>query len=218
MAKGPKRRDANVGPERDPIFPSAYGKHVKLYQGFIIKPKTKLLSLDLGMIYGYAYLYNNKLIYGYHDATPTRYATQITSALALYAHIIRIHEEMKGLDAIFFEEVHGTKGLYSMQINGMFLGAMFAAAQRLDCKIVKGHQVSAIKHYATGMGSAKKKQMIETANHIYELALNPQDDIDGNIADAVHLLSLGMEATLGMKSLRHYIKEKQRLRQIKSER
>ena len=201
---------SNIGPNRDPMFPAAYGKHIKVYKDYFDRPKQKLIALDLGMVYGYAYLNVNKLIYGYHDATPTRYATQMTSALAFHAHLLRMAEEMGRVDAIFFEEVHGTKGQYAMQINGMFLGAMISAAGKINCKIVKGYQVSAIKHYATEMGSAKKKQMIESANLRYGLSLDPRKDIDGNIADAVHLLSLGMEAQLGLGSLSNYLETKQR--------
>lgn len=205
-----KEERTNVGSNRDPVFPSGYGKHIKVYKDYFDRPKIRLIAVDLGMIYGYAYLNVNKLTYGYHDATPTRFATQMTSALAFHAHLLRMEKEMGRVDAIFFEEVHGTKSNYAMQINGMFLGALISVAGKMKCKILKGYQVSAIKHYATGIGSAKKKQMIEEANSRYQLALDPRKDIDGNIADAVHLLSLGMEAQLGIGSLGQYVHTKER--------
>lgn len=203
-----KRKDVNLGKGRDPKFPSAYAKYIQMYQSFLSKLGRKVIALDLGMIYGYAYLNGNCLSYGYHNAKPTKYSTQITAALTFSAHIERMAQEMGGVDAILFEEVHGTKGQYAMQINGMFIGAMMTTAHKLNCKVVKGFQVSAIKLYGTGNAVAKKPEMIRTANSRYGLDLNHKDDIDGNIADAVHLLSLGCEALFAMKPLGYYIKHR----------
>ena len=124
--------------QRDLRFPVQYERNVRLMQKKLDSFRGKVLALDLGMKYGFAYLLGRKLVYGYNVVVPTRYASQLSSLFEFNNHIHIIAREMGGLDAIVFEEVHGTKGNYALQINGLFVGSMIHAAKSLNVRIVKG--------------------------------------------------------------------------------
>lgn len=192
-------------------FSAKYERHIRLMEKRLKEFKAKIIALDLGMTYGFSYLIGNKLVYGYNNVSPTRFASQLASIYSFMNHIDIIEKEMHGIDAIIFEEVHGTKGVYAMQVNGAFLGALVAAGKKYNVKIIKGYEVSSIKGYAVGKGNASKKDMIMSANERYGLYLDPDNDIHGNMADAIHLLSLSMEALFSMGSLSDYVKEKIRV-------
>jgi Holliday junction resolvasome RuvABC endonuclease subunit len=201
------KKNENIGEYMDPLYTNNYGRHAIICEKFMAKPKTKILALDLGMVYGYAYLKGHQVVYGYHDVSPTRYATQISSAFAFSSHIQRIAKELGGsIDAILFEDVRGSKSSYALQTYGMFIGALSIARTLVHCKIVNGYKPGRIKKYAVGTGNANKAQMILAANERFGIHLNPKDDIDGNSADALHLLSLGMEALFNMEPLQNYVK------------
>ena len=158
----------------------------------------KVLSIDIGMIYGFAYIKDNQMFWGYNDIHPTRFASQFSSVMQFRKHLFDINKQVGNLDAIFFEEVCGTKGQYAMQIYGMFIGVLLAFADEIECPIVKGFRVAAIKKHATEHGNASKAEMIAAANEKYSLGLNPGDEKDGNIADAIYILSLGLQEIYGI--------------------
>lgn len=198
--------------ERDLRFGTKYEKNVRLMQKHLENFKRRILAVDLGMKYGFAYLVGRKLVYGYNVVSPSRYASQLSSIYEFNNHIHIIAREMGGLDAIVFEEVHGSKGAYALQVNGLFVGSMLHAAKDLGARIVKGYQVGVIKKYATGNGGASKKMMIRAANEKYGLSLDPkEEDRHGDMADAIHLLSLSMQAIFNMGELSQFAREKIRI-------
>ena len=198
--------------ERDLRFSTKYEKHARLMQKRLEKFRGKIIAVDLGMKYGFAYLVGRKLVYGYNIVTPSRYASQLSSIFEFNNHLHIMAREMGGCDAIVFEEVHGSKGAYALQINGLFIGSMLHAAKSLDARVVKGYQVGAIKKYATGNGAASKKLMIRAANEKYGLSLDPnEEDKHGDMADAIHLLSLSMQAIFNMGELSQFAREKIRV-------
>ena len=158
----------------------------------------KTLALDLGMVYGYTYIKENKLVWGYRDVRPTRFASQQASAVMFRKHLHDINKDIGGIEAIFFEEVHGSKGQYAIQINGMFVGVMLSVADEIGCEVIQGFQVSEVKIAATGRGNADKSDMIRAANKKWGLELDPKKEVNGNIADSLFIMLLGMKKLYGI--------------------
>jgi len=163
------------------------------------EPMMKALALDLGMIYGYAVYIVDNLKWGYNDVTPTRFASQQTSAVLFRRHLLDLNEEIGGIEAIFFEEVHGSKGQYAIQINGMFIGVMLSVAEEINCKIIKGFQVGEIKRFATNSAIAGKDEMIAAAVKRWGVDLDKTVKKDANIADALFILALGLKTLYGIR-------------------
>lgn len=94
--------------------------------------------------------------------------------------------ELLTVDRVYFEEVHGHKGVDAAHIYGGLMATLtaFCEARQLP---YQGVPVGTIKKFATGRGNANKDAMI-AAMHNWGLA-----PIDDNEADAQALL-LCMEA------------------------
>lgn len=93
---------------------------------------------------------------------------------------------MRGLDAVYFEEVRRHRGVDAAHIYGGFLANLSAWCEEHRIPY-QGVPVGTIKKHATGKGNANKEDMIEAA---IRRGHRPADD---NEADALALLYWAME-------------------------
>jgi Holliday junction resolvasome RuvABC endonuclease subunit len=87
------------------------------------------------------------------------------------------------IDAIYFEEVRGHKGVDSAHVYGGFLAVLTAWCEHYNIPY-EGIPIGTIKQFITGKGNASKEMMI---NSLKERGYNPNDD---NEADALSILLL----------------------------
>ena len=79
--------------------------------------------------------------------------------LRFRAWLQELDETVDGIDAIFFEEVHGHRGTTAAQIYGGFLAHLTAWAEMNEMPY-EGVPVGTIKRHITGKGNATKEAMI----------------------------------------------------------
>lgn len=162
-------------------------------RGFILslfrveqKPRAKegstltILSLDLGTTTGWATRKDGQVQSGIVTFRPGRFE----GGGMRYLKFSKWLESMLflgGVEAVYFEEVRGHKGVDAAHIYGGLMATLSAFCESREIPY-QGIPVGTVKKHATGKGNANKDKMIEA---MQALGHAPVDD---NEADAIALL------------------------------
>lgn len=97
----------------------------------------------------------------------------------------KLHEEVGGVDVVFYEKVMGHRSILSSHMYGGFEAIMLAFCDQHEIKYHEVH-VSTLKKYATGSGNADKETMVGMA-----IARGWEPETDDE-ADALWVLDWGL--------------------------
>jgi hypothetical protein len=119
-----------------------------------------ILALDLGQTTGWAVRNADSVItHGTVQFRPGRHEGGGMPFLRFRAWLQELDEAVDGIDAVFFEEVHGHRGTAAAQIYGGFLAHLTAWAEMSKVPY-EGVPVGTIKRHITGKGNATKEDVI----------------------------------------------------------
>jgi len=146
-----------------------------------------ILALDLGTKTGWAFRDSGGyIVSGVEDFSPKRFEGGGMRFLRFKRWLAEIKQCAGGVDALYFEEVRGHKGVDAAHIYGGLLGILTAWCEMHEIPY-RGVPVGTVKRHATGKGAAGKPAMIEAAKR------RGHDPHDDNEADALAVLYWGME-------------------------
>lgn len=141
-----------------------------------------ILALDLGTKCGWAIHFGpDDIQHGVHEFRTGRFEGGGMRWLRFRKWLDEMHDTAGPLDAIYFEEVRGHKGVDAAHLYGGFLAELTAWAEKRSVPH-QGVPVGTIKRHATGKGNAGKGAVIAAME---AAGFEPQDD---NAADALALL------------------------------
>ena len=150
-----------------------------------------ILALDLGQTTGWAVRNADSVItHGTVQFRPGRHEGGGMPFLRFRAWLQELDEAVDGIDAVFFEEVHGHRGTAAAQIYGGFLAHLTAWAE-MNKVPYEGVPVGTIKRHITGKGNATKEEVIAA---VRAKGFSPVDDND---ADALALLDWAIANRFG---------------------
>jgi hypothetical protein len=150
-----------------------------------------ILALDLGQTTGWAVRNAEGVItHGTVQFRPGRHEGGGMPFLRFRGWLQEVDESVDGIDAVFFEEVHGHRGTAAAQIYGGFLAHLSAWAE-MNKIPYEGVPVGTIKRHITGKGNATKEEVIAA---VRAKGFSPVDDND---ADALALLDWAIANRFG---------------------
>lgn len=139
-----------------------------------------VLSLDLGTATGWAVRKNGQVQSGTATFKPGRYEGGGMRYLK-FSKWLEDLLSLSGVEAVYFEEVRGHKGVDAAHVYGGLMATLTALCERQAIPY-QGIPVGTIKKYACGKGNANKLAMVEA---VKARGFTPADD---NEADAIALL------------------------------
>ena len=146
-----------------------------------------LLALDLGANLGFAIYKGEKFISGTKKlgTSKEKFGARFHEFRTWLLKIIEKHN----IDAIYFERVHGHKGVEAAHCYGgfMYMLASVCFQRNIPCN---GLKVQEIKKFMTGKGNATKDEMIAAAKR---KGFNPETDDE---ADAIAIMLLAIKETI----------------------
>lgn len=144
---------------------------------------NNILALDLGTKTGWALFQRGQIILsGTKDFKPSRFDGGGMRFLNFRHWLTETKNKAGQIDAIYFEEVRGHKGVDAAHTYGGFLATLTAWCEHHSIPY-EGVPVQTIKKHATGRGNADKKAVIAA---VKRRGFLPNDD---NEADALALLN-----------------------------
>ena len=150
-----------------------------------------ILALDLGQTTGWAVRARDGAItHGTVQFRPGRHEGGGMPFLRFRAWLQELDDTVDGIDAVFFEKVHGHRGTTAAQIYGGFLAHLTAWAE-MNKIPYEGVPVGTIKRHITGKGNATKEEVIAA---VRAKGFSPVDD---NEADALALLDWAIANRFG---------------------
>lgn len=139
-----------------------------------------VLSLDLGTTTGWAVRKNGQVQSGTATFKPGRYEGGGMRYLK-FSKWLEDLLSLSGVEAVYFEEVRGHKGVDAAHVYGGLMATLTAFCESRAVPY-QGVPVGTIKKYACGKGNANKLAMVEA---VKARGFTPADD---NEADAIALL------------------------------
>jgi len=179
----------------------------------------RLLSLDLGNNLGYSVIEcsladrcNPKWYFDSFDDKCGVLKLVTSGRESWGARFIRFKTFLNKVSptCIFYEEIRQRFKSNAAACNyGGFVSTLvtWGADNRTDCLALA---VGSIKKHATSKGNAGKDLMIEAANSKFGMKLSFDRKDDDNIADALHIMSLGIEHYYGAELVLSQLSAKNR--------
>lgn len=148
---------------------------------------NSVLAFDLGSKCGWAHSAKGGPVHsGLIKTTPTRFESQGMRAIK-FERAVRELLTTFHPGIVYFEEVRRHSSTISAQVWGAYSSLLMKVTDEWGVDY-QGVPVGVIKKHATGKGNASKELMIAAAKRRW-----PEQDVhDDNIADALHIMSLGL--------------------------
>jgi Holliday junction resolvasome RuvABC endonuclease subunit len=147
-----------------------------------------VLGFDLGSKCGWAFSAGagEAVHSGLLKTTPTRFESQGMRAVKFEKGVLLLMTTFKP-DFVAFEEVRRHSSTIAGQVWGLYSGILMKLCEERGITYA-GYGVGTIKKHATGKGNASKELMIGAA----EVRWPEQDIITDDVADALHIMALGL--------------------------
>jgi Holliday junction resolvasome RuvABC endonuclease subunit len=148
----------------------------------------KVLAFDLGTKCGWAFSEapGAPVHSGLIRTDPTRFESQGMRAIKFERAVKELLLAFKPTH-VLFERVHAHSSVIAAQVWGSYSSLLMKVCEEAEVTY-EGISVQAIKQHATGKGNATKALMVAAAKRRWP----EQDIITDDVADALHLLALGL--------------------------
>lgn len=145
-----------------------------------------LLALDLGTVTGWAvHTSAGVRLSGSWNLKPKRHENSFARFRGLVARIEQLHD-VEAVTEIHYEAVRAHRGVEAAHAYGGFWTALGTWCDEREIPLI-GHEVAAIKKFATGRGNANKGAMILAAEERWGVVV-----ADDNEADAIAIRELAL--------------------------
>lgn len=145
-----------------------------------MKNTNKILAIDPATLSGWAV---SQKEFGLWNLSRKRDESWGMSLIKFRTHIKQCLKEHPAIELIAYERVTGINA-NAVMTHSKLIGVIEIICVENNLQHV-GYSAGTIKKFATGMGNAKKPEMIAAAKKLYGY-----DGGDDNVADALHLLHL----------------------------